>query len=254
MGATLSLLVIATAVATVGFWTYHLIWSAPQPLPAVASDSTPEAEQQRVAAIEEAQRQAKAAADAETKLKAAEIEQQRLQEEVQGQAKAATELQTKLQAAQAEQQRQAKAAADADGKRRAAEAEQQRLKDEVQRQTKAATDADAKLKAALTEQQRLVKAATDADAKRGAAEAEQQRQVATKVPFEYRINTNAIMTRGAERSTERIPSILDCEAKCARSLNCKIFSYNKEEGICYTYSNAELLSDEDKRFDSGIRK
>jgi hypothetical protein len=62
------------------------------------------------------------------------------------------------------------------------------------------------------------------------------------------------MTRGAERSTERIPSILDCEAKCARSLNCKIFSYNKEEGICYTYSNAELLPDEDKRFDSGIRK
>ena len=120
MGATLSLLVIATAVATVGFWTYHLIWSAPQPLPAVASDSTPEAEQQRVAAIEEAQRQAKAAADAETKLKAAEIEQQRLQEEVQGQAKAATELQTKLQAAQAEQQQQARAVADADSKRKAA--------------------------------------------------------------------------------------------------------------------------------------
>src|SRR5262245_43158454 len=44
MGGTLSPLVIAAAVATVGFWTYQLIWSAPQPL-AVASDSTPEAEQ-----------------------------------------------------------------------------------------------------------------------------------------------------------------------------------------------------------------
>src|SRR5262245_32373231 len=147
VGAKLSLLVIAAAVATVGFWTYHLIWSAPQPLPAVASDSTPEAEQQRLAAIEEAQRQGKVAADAETKLKAAEIEQQRLQEEVQGQAKAATELQTKLQAAQAAQQQQARAVADADSKRKAAEAEQQRL----------------------------AKAATDADAKRGAAEAEQRR-------------------------------------------------------------------------------
>src|SRR5262249_13931760 len=127
MGTALSRFVIVAAVATVGFWTYQLIWSAPRPLPAV-----------------------------EAKLKAAEIEQQRLQEEVQGQAKAAAELQTKLQAAQAAQQQQARAVADADSKRKAAEAEQQRL-------AKAATDADAKRGAAEAEQQRLAKAATDAD-------------------------------------------------------------------------------------------
>src|SRR5215813_1049087 len=134
IGAALSPFVIAAAVATAGFWTYQLIWSAPQPSPAITSDST---------------------ADAETKLKAAEIEQQRLQEEVQRQTKAAADGQTKLQAAQAELQRQTKAAADAEAKRKAAEAEQQRLRDEVQRQTKAATDADAKRRAAEAEQQRL---------------------------------------------------------------------------------------------------
>src|SRR5262249_37813533 len=94
-------------------------------------------------------------ADAETKLKAAEIEQQRLQEEVQGQAKAATEPQTKLQAAQAEQQQQARAVADADSKRKAAEAEQQRLKEEVQRQAKGEADAEAKRKGAEEEEQQL---------------------------------------------------------------------------------------------------
>jgi hypothetical protein len=119
MGATLSLLVIAAAVATVGFWTYQLIWSAPRPVPAVTSDSTPEAEQQRLAAIEEAQHQAKAAGDAEAKLKAAEVEQQRLREEV---------------------QRQTKAATDADAKRRAAEAEQQRLAAVPSQSTPAATN------------------------------------------------------------------------------------------------------------------
>jgi hypothetical protein len=76
IAAAFSPFVIVAAVATAGFWTYQLIWLAPQPPPAVASGSTPEAEQQRLAAIEEAQRRAKAAADADAKLKAAE--QQRL--------------------------------------------------------------------------------------------------------------------------------------------------------------------------------
>src|SRR5262245_11284080 len=119
MGATLSLFVIAAAVATIGFWTYQLIWSGPQPLLAVTSESAPEAEQQRLK--DELQRQAKAASDAEAKLKAAETEQQRLKDEV---------------------QRQAKAAADADTKRRTAETEQQRLKDELQRQAKVTSPAE----------------------------------------------------------------------------------------------------------------
>jgi hypothetical protein len=113
IGAALSPFIIAAALATAGFWTYQLIWSAPESLSAVTTDPAPE----WLAAIKkEAQRQAKAAADAEAKLNA-EAEQQRLKDEV---------------------QRQTKAAADADAKRRVAEAEQQRLRDEVQRQTKAA--------------------------------------------------------------------------------------------------------------------
>jgi hypothetical protein len=134
---------------------------------------------------------AKAAANLEAKLKAAEAEQQRLKEEAQRQAKAAADAEAKLKAAEAgqqqlkeEEQRQAKAAADAEAKRKAAEAEQQRLaalKEEEQRQAKAA-DVEAKLKDAEAEQQRLkeevqrqAKAATDAEAKRKAVEAEQQR-------------------------------------------------------------------------------
>src|SRR5262245_47808618 len=60
MGATLSLLVIAAAVATVGFWTYQLIWSAPRPVLAVTSEAAQEAEQKT--------------ADLEAKLKTAEVE------------------------------------------------------------------------------------------------------------------------------------------------------------------------------------
>jgi invasion protein IalB len=181
VGTALSPFVIVAAVATAGFWTYQLIWSAPQPSPAITSDST---------------------ADAQTKLKAAEIEQQRLQEEVQGQAKAATELQTKLQAVQAEQQQQARAVAEADSKRKAAEAEQQRLKEEVQRQTKAAADTDTKLKAALTEQQRLAKAAADAEEKRRAAEAEQQRLAAAKAEEER--NAKAAADAEAQRKAAEV--------------------------------------------------
>jgi membrane protein involved in colicin uptake len=69
---------------------------------------------------EEAQRQAKAAADAEAKLNAAEAEQQRLRDEVQRQTKAAADADAKSKAAEAEQQRQAKAAADAEAKLKAA--------------------------------------------------------------------------------------------------------------------------------------
>jgi TIR domain len=144
--------VIAAAVATVGIWTYQLIWPAPQPLPAVISDSTTEAGQQQLAAImEEQQRQAKAAADTQGKLEAAEAEQQRLREEVQRQAKAAADADAKRQAAEAEQQRLTKAAGEADSKRKTAEAEQQelqeRLRNELQRQAKATSGAEAQFTA-----------------------------------------------------------------------------------------------------------
>ena len=134
---SISPFVIAAAIATVGIWTYQLVWPAPHPLPAVISVPT---------------------SDLEAKLNAAEVEQQRLSEEIERQAKEVGEGQTKLRAAQAELQNQADAAKVADDKRKVAEAEQQRLKDQVQRQTKAAADADTARKAAEAEQQRLATA------------------------------------------------------------------------------------------------
>jgi hypothetical protein len=110
---------IAAAIATLGFWTYQLLWSAPQPLlpttsePAIAQQSdlqaavlAADAEAQRKVKEaeqlkEEARRQAKAAADAEAKSQAAEAEQQRLKEELQRQGKAAADLAAKLKTAEA---------------------------------------------------------------------------------------------------------------------------------------------------------
>jgi TIR domain/PAN domain len=260
IATAVSPLVIAAAVATAGFWTYQLVWSAPPPSPGVASDSS---------------------ADAEAKLKAAEIEQQRLQEEVQRHASAAAEaearLQTALQAAQAEQQQQGRAVADADSKRRAAETQQQGLKEEAQRQAKAAADADAKLKVALTEQQRLAKAATDADAKRVLAETEQQRlakaatdadakrvlaegaqqrlveelRKVTAVSFESRPNMEAVdkMPAGSDRGS----TFEACQARCARSGTCQAFTFSKTSNLCLFYDLVPGFRS-NPNFDSGVRQ
>jgi TIR domain/PAN domain len=175
---------------------------------------------------------AKAAAVAEAQRKATEAEQTRLKEE---------------------EQRQGQAVADAEVKRKAAEAEQQRLKEEEQRQAKAAADPEVKRKAAEAEQQRLkeeeqrqAKAAADAEARRKATEAEQQQLV----PFAITNNTEAI--RGANGSTVGVQSIRECEAACAKSPTCKIFTYEKEGRSCHMYSNATLAPNE--KFDTGIRK
>ena len=179
---------IAAVVATLGFWTYHLVGSASSPtaseqgsveqaslLPVAIVDEArrkvEEAEQFR----KEAERQANLAADADAKRQAAETEQQRLKDEVQRQTKAAVEVEAKLQVAQAEQQRQSKSAAEAQTKLQGAQAE-------LQIQAKAAKDADDNRKCTEAEQQqlklevqRLTKGATDSDTKRRDAEAEQQR-------------------------------------------------------------------------------
>jgi uncharacterized protein len=159
-----------------------------------------EAELQRVK--EEIQRQAKAATDAEAKLKIAEADQQSVKEEEQRQARAAADAEAKRKAAEAEQQRQPQVAAGAEAKRQAGD--QQRLQEEVQLQAKAAADAEARRQAAEVELQRLkeevqrqAKAAADAEAKRKAAEAEQQRLAAVKAEEE----------RKAKAGVERMASI-----------------------------------------------
>jgi hypothetical protein len=233
IGTALSPLIIAAAVATAGFWTYQLIWSGPE---TVSADTA--------ATKEEEQRQAKIA-DLEAKLTSAEAEQQRLKEEV---------------------QLQAKASVDADGKRKTAEAEQGRLKEQVQLQTKGTADANAKLQAAQTEQQRLK---NDADSKLKAAQDEVQRltkavadleaklkaaaPMGTTGLFTIRANTEATYTTGTDVIFVRVvPSIGDCEASCARSRTCKIFTYRRDDRRCYTYSNATLAPN--YAFDSGIRE
>jgi hypothetical protein len=259
---------------------------------AEAQRKATDAELQRLK--EEVERQAKAAADAEAKLKAAEAEQQRLKEEVERQAKAAADAEAKRKAAEAEQQRlaaikeeeqrQAKAA-EVEAKLRAAEAEQQRLKEEIQRQAKAAADAEAKRKAAEAEQQRLneevrrqATAAADAEEKRKAAEAEQQRLAAVKAEEERKIKSEAnaappgsaampvspagLFTMrsnteaGGSYATSSTParSIVACEESCARVPTCKIFSYNKSAGICYTYSTNLTYFTTNEKYASGIRK
>jgi PAN domain len=153
-------------------------------------------------------------------------------------------------------------AADAEEKRKLAEAEQQRLKEEVQRQAKAAADAEAKRKAAEAEQQRLaaVRAEEDrkakAEAEAAARSAAPSATTVTKAPFEIRNNVEAVWTKGAGGSAERanqesVTSIRECEASCARSPTCKIFTYNKNARLCYMYSSATFASNEN--FDSGIR-
>jgi chromosome segregation ATPase len=220
IGAAVSPFVIAAAVATLGFWTYQLIWSAPQPLMAVTSDSTPEAEQQR------------------------------LKEEVQRQAEATAYVETKLKAAEAELQRQAEAAGDADAKRKAAEAEQQRLRDEVQRQTKAAADADAKRRAAEAEQQRLAAALSQSSPAATNKLFEIRRDMEAKAAtrdVNYRLDLRPALVRSMD----------ECEQKCTQSATCNAFTLSKTafvtgERQCYLYSDAELVPN--SNFDSGVRR
>jgi HAMP domain-containing protein len=226
MGATLSLLVIAAAVATVGFWTYQLIWSAPQPLPAVISDSTMAAEREQAAIREEQLRQA--AADTQAKLESAEGEQRRLKEEVQRQAKATTDAETRLQAAQAEQQRQARVATDADGKRRAAEAEQQRLTEELR-----------KVRAEAATKQVALPQATST--------------VSTVIApsFESRPNMEGVdqMLAGSERNS----TVEACQAKCTQSGKCQAFTFSKTLKLCFLYDlMPKFRSNTD--YVSGVRK
>jgi hypothetical protein len=244
IGAAFSPFVIAVAVATLGFWTYHLIGSAPE----ILSPSSDAATESLAAIQEEAQRQAKAATDAEAKLNDAEAEQQRLKGEVERQTKAASDVETKLKAAEAEQQRQAKAATDAEAKLNDAEAEQQRLKGEVERLTKSAADAEARRKTAEEQLKSnlAVQGAPPATPPTG-----------TTGRFTIRTNTEATMADDAEGSVQTVTSIGDCEAWCGRSRLkrggiCNIFTYHKNSGRCYMYSKATFKPNQD--YESGIRK
>jgi hypothetical protein len=249
IGAALSPLVIAAAVATAGFWTYQLIWSSPQSLSAGTSESAQETEQKT--------------ADLEAKLKTAEAEQQRLKDETQRQTKAAVDADARRKAAEAEQQRQAKAAADAETKLKAAEAEQGRLKEQVQLQVKAATDADARRKSAEADQERLkaevqrLKAASPASPASVPSLAGGYREPAASSTglFTIKPNTEAIGRPGAMGDYLRsISSTAACEESCARGAFCKVFAYDISTGVCYRYSDSRADFAPNEKFDSGIRK
>jgi TIR domain/PAN domain len=248
IGAAVSPFVIAAALGTLVFWTYQVMWSAPETL-----SPTSEATTESLAAIkEEAQLQAKAAADAEGKLTAAEAEQQRLKEEVARQTKAAADAETKLKTAEAEQQRQAKAAVDADSKLKASQTEQQRLKGEVERQTKAAADVETKLKAAETALQWYVKAEEERKTT-AAASANQPAPTSTTGLFTIKANTEAIGRPGSRADyLNSVNSTAACEERCKEAAFCNAFAYSKRNNVCFRYSTADLKPNQD--FESGIRK
>jgi len=200
-----------------------------------------EAEQQRLK--QQVERQARVAADAETKRKAAEAEQQRLKEEVERQVRVAADAESKLKAAEAEQQRltgikeeaqrQAQAAADAEAKRKAAEAEQQRLKDEQQRLAKAAADVETKRKAAEAEQQRLATVKAEEDRKAAAP---------TDTAAQFTIKSDTAASGYPANIESAARSAKECELLCARSATCKIFTFDNKALRCYVYSRAEDIT------------
>jgi PAN domain len=49
----------------------------------------------------------------------------------------------------------------------------------------------------------------------------------------------------------KVRTIDDCEQKCAQSSSCKVFSYNKSDGICYTSPRPDVEFVRDNKFDSG---
>jgi hypothetical protein len=282
---SISPIVIAAALATLGIWAYQLVSPAPQPLPAIISESTMAAEREQGAIREDQLRQA--AADTQAKLEAAEDEQQRLKDELQRQIKAAGDFDSKRRAVEAEQQslkdevqRQTKAAADADLKRKAAEADQQTLKDQVRRLTTTAADADTKRRDAEADQQRLkvevqrqTKAAADADTARKAAEAEQQRltedlrKARAEVPKQGALPqaTSVVLAPSFERRTnmeafdkmpagsERVSTAQACQERCARSGTCQAFTFSNASNLCLLY---DLLPSfrSNTSFDSGVRQ
>jgi chromosome segregation ATPase len=204
IGAVLSPFVIAAALATLGFWTYQVMWSAPETLSPASETAT-----ESLAAIkEEGQRQAKAAADAEAKLNAAEADQQRLKEEVERRTKAAGDVEAKLKVAETEQQRQAKAAADADSKRRAAETEQQRLKEQLERLTK---DAVAKPMQSASPSNRV---------------------------GQFSLTTGIGVKEGEYSSIPGVSAIEVCSNTCAKDSRCKMFEYSHFYQSCSLFDKS----------------
>jgi TIR domain/PAN domain len=264
---------IAAVVATLGFWTYQLIGSGPPAsqqgsvqeaslLPVAVTDEVrrkvEEAEQFR----KEAERQANLAADADTKRKEAEAEQQRLKDQLQRQANAVAEAQAAARDADTKRQAAEKAVAGADTARKAAEIDQQQLKLEVQRLTKAATEADTKRRDAEAEQQRLTnelqrqtKMAPEAEAKLKTGGAAEQRRGAeqswlfTTIPS-YRIAGRSFTATNAN-------TVEECKEKCtSQDKPCFGFSLNKKLKSCDLYDftpNGPNAFIQDADFDSGAR-
>jgi hypothetical protein len=70
----------------------------------------------------------------------------------------------------------------------------------------------------------------------------------TSGQFSQRSNMEA---RGYLQYAVAVASTVDCEQRCALSNACKVFSYNKKIGRCYSFSEADLYPNDD--YDSGIR-
>jgi PAN domain len=274
-------------VATLGFWTYQLIWSAPPPLLAVTSESTPEAEQRRLAAIKEAEQLQAKAADAEAKLQSAEAEQQGLKEEVQRQAKLAADAEAKRKSAEE------RLTALLKFERGRADAEAATKKPDINvplppppptglftiRPNTEASGADVSVSLSVASRAACEDScarspsckvfAYDKSARRcyryTRADFKSNEKFDSGIRVEqttpsadtasstglFTIRTNTEASGNPAELVEEAPSIGHCAERCAQSPTCKIFTYSKSALICFTYSHADFKSNE--KFDSGIR-
>ena len=162
---------------------------------------------------------------------------------MQRQTKAAADADAKLKAALTEQQRLAKAAADSDSKRKSAEGEQEGLKDQIQRLTKAGADTEVKLKAAEAEIGRLTK---PKDAGAGFSGF-----LAGRAAPAFAITTNNEVKGAVLFTRYNVRSIDECQQSCAESAECKRFSYNKKIGWCTAFKDGILAPND--FYDSGVR-
>jgi chemotaxis protein histidine kinase CheA len=256
ISAALPPFVIAAAVATLGFWSYQLIWSVPPPVVAVTSEPTPEAEQQRLK--EEVQRQAKLAADAEAKRKTAEAEQQRLA------AMQAPRLgnSTGLFAVRGDTEAYIASGSDfVDRSNLPSRAECEvscarlsRCKAFAYNKKSLAcfmyAKADFRPSDAFDSGVRIEQTNPSADIK-VAAPTSAATQVNSTGRFSITENAEALPTASPQEYASTVTSRAACEEICTRETSCKIFTYNKSSGLCYRYAQAIFRSN--PTFDSGVR-
>jgi hypothetical protein len=284
-GSTMQCVSIAAAVATLAFWTYHLVGSASPPiaqeqesvqesalLPVAVADEAQrkieEAEQLR----KEAERQANLAADGDSKRKEAEADQQRLAAALKAEqekqvAPTTTDKSAALsQSASAPSKglfeirrgMQARSTSNDWGDFLAvttsAEECQQRCTPSAKCNAFTFNKAD-KTCYSFSNAQLVPNTNFDSGVRQSAAPTgTQSASVRDKGRFEIRRDTEAT---GPYFSSKPAASIVQCEQACIENDKCQIFTYAKPTYTstpgCFLYDNAKANLIKNDKYDTGIR-